>query len=542
MRLFGFEIKRTDEDEHIESFVEPTFDDGAINVASNHTDAMGGAYALSLDFDGEIKSEADLIAKYRNISLQPEIQLAVDEITDAAIVIDNNDKIIDINLDEVKGYSSVVKKKIANEFADILNLLNFSENGHDLFRRWYIDGRLNMHIVIDENNPKDGIYEIRYIDPRKIKLIREIEEVKTSVQGATVKRIKNEYYVYSDFGLNDNSMTRSITSTVSGLRIAKDSIVRVTSGLMNENNTMVLSNLHVAIKPLNQLRMLEDAKLIYTLTRAPERKAFYVDVGNLPPAKAEQYLASMMAKHKNKVVYDTNTGEIKDDRRMMTMTQDWWFPRRGGNRSTEIDVLTGGSSIADNDDLNYYQKRLYKSLSVPHSRIEPEAMYAFGRPSEISREEIKFSRKVKRLRAKFASLFTQCLEKQLILKGIVTPEDWEEIKGNIRYDFIEDNFFDEMKNVEVLREKMQMLRDVDEQVGKYFTRDWVFKNVLYFNDQEKDEILKGIEQEKKDGIYDEDMGGVDIDGDGDDDIEVKVKPDYDNEIHDISNKKIINGD
>lgn len=517
MKLFGYEIKRSDDEEKLESFVEPSYDDGAINVTTNNTDALGGAYRLSLDFDNEIKTEADLIAKYRSVAMQPEIQIAVDEITDAAVVIDVNDNIVDINLDGVENFSASVKKKISNEFQEILNLLNFSENGHDLFRRWYIDGRLNMHIIIDEENAKSGIQEIRYIDPRKIKLIREFEEIKTKIPGSTIKRVKNEYFVFSDFGIGDTTVTNSITATVSGLRIAKDSIVRVTSGLMNENNTLVLSHLHSAIKPLNQLRMLEDAKLIYTLTRAPERKAFYVDVGNLPPAKAEQYLASMMAKHKNRVVYDANTGEVRDDRKFMTMTQDYWFPRRGGNRSTEIDILTGGSSIADNDDLNYYQKRLFKSLSVPQSRMEPESMYAFGRPSEISREEIKFSRKIKRLRSKFATLFSKCLEKQLVLKGIITPSDWEYIKSRIRYDFIEDNFFDEMKDIEVLREKMQMLRDVDEQVGKYFTRDWAFKNVLYFNDQEKKEILDGIEKEKKSGVYDDEMGGVDIDGYGDDD-------------------------
>ena len=521
MRLFGFEIFSNKKDENIVSFAPQLYDDGAIQITSQEGYATGGAYGISLDMDSTIQSESDLVTRYRSMAMQAEIQQSVEEIANAAICIDTFDDIVDINLDDIDNISEQTKKKMTDEFKNITSLLNFPDNAYEVFQRWYVDGRINFHVIIDEANLKRGIIEIRYLDPRKIKLIRETEDVQTEVVGVTGKKIKNEYYVYSDnaFGsstVNNNSLSSTSYSAV-GVRIAKDSIVRVTSGLTNENNTLVLSYLHKAIKPLNNLRMLEDSKIIYTLIRTPERKVFYVDVGNLPKAKAEQYLYDMMARHKNKMVYDANTGEVKDDRKFMSMSEDYWFPRREGNRSTEIDVLAGGSQLTDNDDLGYYLKKLYKALNVPSSRLEPETMYAFGRPSEMSREEVKFNKFIRRLRSRFATLFTKLLEKQLVLKGIITPDDFAEIRNKIKYNFMSDNYFEEMKEIEVLREKMSMLRDVDENVGKYFSRDYVFKKVLFMTDEEKQEVLDQIEKERDDGIYDEDLGGVDIAGEGGDD-------------------------
>ena len=525
MKLLGFNITREpnqkgydeyEQDQNV-SFTEPAYDDGAININAQAGYATGGlAYGTSLDMENNIRSEAELINKYRSMALQPEIRDAVEEIVTAAMSVNAHDRVVELNMDDVEGLSLATKEKMSKEFNKILNMLNFPFSAYDIFKRWYIDGRINMHIIIDNDNIKKGIQEIRYVDPRKIKLVREFEEVKSpDVPDAVLKRVKNEYYVYTELmTVNDTAML-SYGSSTTGLRIAKDSIVRVTSGEMNPSGTMVLSFLHGAIKPLNSIRMLEDAKIIYTLTRAPDRKAFYVDVGNLPPVKAQQYMDNIMNKHKNKLVYDQTTGEIKDDRKFMTMTQDYWFPRRGGNRITEVDVMSGGSQLADNDDLSYYLNRLNKSLQVPNNRLEPESMYAFGRPSEISREEVKFSRFIARLRARFSSLFSDCLGRQLILKGIILPSDWEIIKSNIRYDFMADNFFEEMKEIEILREKMTMLADVDAQVGKYFSREWVFKNILYFNEEEREEMLKQIDKEKSSGLYDEEMGGIAIGDDTD---------------------------
>lgn len=523
MNLLGFNISRTPKDSREDefqsrvSFTEPAYDDGAINVSSINGYATGGVnYGTSIDIENNIRSEAELINKYRSMALQPEIRDAVEEIVTSAMAVNAHDKVVEINMDGVEGLSLPTKEKISREFSKILSLMNFPYSAYDIFKRWYIDGRINMHIIIDEQNLKKGIQEIRYVDPRKIKLIREFEEVQSKeVPGAVMKRVKNEYYIYTELQTVNDNIMMSYASASNGLRIAKDSIVRVTSGEMNPNGTMVISFLHSAIKPLNSIRMLEDAKIIYTLTRAPDRKAFYVDVGNLPPAKAQQYMDNIMNKHKSKTVYDSATGEIKDDRQFITMTQDYWFPRRGGNRITEVDVMSGGSQLADNDDLSYYLNRLYKSLQVPNNRLEPESMYAFGRPSEISREEVKFSRFVARLRARFSSLFSECLGRQLVLKGIILPNDWEIIKSNIRFDFMSDNFFEEMKEIEILREKMTMLADVDAQVGKYFSREWVFKNILYMTEEEREEMLKQIDKEKKDGLYDEEFGGVAVGDDTD---------------------------
>lgn len=506
-KLFGFEIKRAiEKEDQMPSFADPQNDDGALNIGA----AVGGAYGMLIDIEGSAKTEAELVTRYRQMALTPEIQQAVEEIVNEAISIDSHNKVVEVVLDDVN-VPDKVKDRIREEFEQILRLLDFSNNGYDIFSRFYVDGRLNYHVIIDEKNLGDGIKELRYIDPRKLRLIREIDITRDGYSefSSHLKKVKKEYYMYSESGFNTNKQNQYTNANISGLRIAKDSIVRVTSGILNETNSVVLSYLHKAIRPLNQLKMLEDATVIYTLTRAPERRVFYVDVGNLPKAKAEQYLHDMMARHKNKVVYDPATGEIRDDRRMMTMTEDYWFPRREGNRATEVETLPSTGSLTDNDSLNYFQTKLYKAMGVPVARLQPETMYTFGRTSEITREELKFSKFIKRIRTRFSILFDRCLERQLVLKGVITPEEWKEIQDKIRYDFMKDNFFEELKEAEILREKLSTLRDTEEHVGKYFSRNWVRKNVLFMSEDEIRDMDKEIEQEKRDGVYGDDASDVD---------------------------------
>jgi len=499
MRIFGFEIKRPEDEQDISkqpmSFVEPTNDDGAITVGN----ALGGFYGMMLDMEGAAKTESELVTKYRSMAMQTEITQAVDEIVNEAISVDSHEKVVEVVLDDTD-LPDKVKEKITEEFDNVLSLLDFSNNAYDIFSRFYVDGRLNYHVMIDPENLKEGIYELRYIDPRKLRLVKEMDRrEKDPHSGIPIKRVKSEYYLYSEAGFGSTKGTQQ-DGTTQGYRIAKDSIARITSGLLSENNAMVLGHLHPAIKPLNQLRMLEDAVVIYTLTRAPERRIFYIDVGNLPKAKAEQYLHDMMVRHKNKLRYDSTSGDISDSRRFMTMTEDFWFPRRGGERSTEVDLLAGGNSqaLGTDENLQYFQRQLYKSLRVPISRLEPETMYTFGRASEISRDELKFSKFIRRLRARFSQLFDVLLEKQLILKGIMDPEEWKEIQNQIRYDFMKDNYFEELKQAEILREKMSTLREVEEQIGKYFSKEWVVKNVLYMSDNDWKEMEKQMKKERED--------------------------------------------
>jgi hypothetical protein len=498
--FFGFEIKRkSEQEEQPKSFAAPLNDDGAVNV---ETTAVGGAYGYFLDIEGTAKSESELVTRYRSMSLQPEIQQAIDEIVNEAINIDYNERAIEIVLDDTE-LSDKIKDVIIEEFDNILKLLDFSNQGYDIFQRFFVDGRINYHVIIDEKNLKKGIAELRYLDPRKIRLIREnVTSERDKQTGVPLRKIKKEYYMYSESGFGSAvSKPGGDMQASTGYRIAKDSIARITSGLMNETQTLVLSHLHRAIKPLNQLRILEDATIIYTLTRAPERRVFYIDVGNLPKAKAEQYLADMMARHKNKLTYNSATGEVGDTRKFMTMTEDFWFPRREGNRSTEIDTLPAAPSLTDNDNLAYFQRKLYKSLGVPVGRLEPENMYSFGRVSEMTRDELRFSKFIRRLRTRFSILFDILLEKQLVLKGILTPEEWAEIKDEIRYDFMKDNYFEELKQMEILREKLNTLREVQESVGRYFSREWVQKNVLFMSEEDIEEMQKQIDKERKAGVY-----------------------------------------
>lgn len=499
MELFGFSIKRKkEENKEIRSFAEPENEDGSLSVA-----AAGGAVSSIIDLEGTAKSEAELIQRYRNMIQHPEVQMAVDDIVNEAVNISHDEKVVECITDDLE-LSDSVKKKIQEEFDSILKLLDFSNQGYEIFHRWYVDGRVNYHVMIDESAPKKGIQELRYIDPRKLRKVREFERERVSnASGNTgfTKRIKNEYYIYNDKGFNSKKTTASFVDTydntnMTTLRIAKDSIVHCNSGLLNENNTLVLSHLHKAYKPLNQLRMMEDAVVIYRISRAPERRVFYIDVGNLPKMKAEQYLRDMMAKHKNRLVYDMSTGDVRDDRRHMSMTDDFWLPRREGGKGTEITTLPGGQNLGEMEDVQYFQRRLYKALNVPISRLEPETGFSLGRASEISRDEVKFSKFVRRLRNRFSILFDKILEKQLILKGIIAPEEWSAIQQNLRYDFNIDSHFEELKEAEILQNRLQLLRDVDEYTGRYFSKSWVQKRVLQMNESEIDELKQEIEKEK----------------------------------------------
>ena len=509
MKIFGFDIKReSDEDGFVpSSFAEPSNDDGAITVGN----AMGGFYSTLLDMEGSAKSESELVTKYRGLAQQPEIAQAVDEIVNEAISIDTDDKVVEVILDDTN-MPDKVKNKVIEEFENVLSLLDFSNNGYDTFSKFYVDGRINYHVIIDNENLKDGIRELRYVDPRKLKLIREVDKKeKDPHSGIPVKKVKNEYYMYSESGFSQSAS--GAQGGTQGFKIAKDSIARVTSGVMTENNSLVLSYLHPSIKPLNQLRMLEDATVIYTLTRAPERRIFYIDVGNLPKSKAEQYLRDMMVRHKNKLQYNSATGEITDARKMMTMTEDLWFPRRGGERTTEVDTLAGGSAagLTSDENLQYFQRKLFKALKVPLSRLEPETMASFGRVSEITRDELKFGKFIQRLRNRFSSLFTQILEKQLVLKGIMTPEEFAEIKNDLRYDFIQDNYFTELKEAEINRERLTTLREVEDHIGTYYSREWVRKYVLRMSEEDIKEMDKQMAKEAAEAPDEE----PEDDGDGD---------------------------
>ena len=501
--LFGFEIKRKSSElsSNTVSFVEPTRDDGALQVS-----ATGGAYGTYVDLEGSAKNEAELVTRYRKMAMAPECEHAIDDIVNETIISDPQEKVVDINLDNVKSLSATIKKAILKEFEDVTHMLNINKIGYEIFRKWYVDGRMYFHAVIDEDNPDEGIKELRYIDPRKIRLVREVSK-KRKGRDIYVKEVKKEFYVYNDKGFHSkSSMTPDPIAAgggAMGLKIAKDSIVHITSGLTDENNKMVLSHLHKAIKPLNQLQILEDASVIYRISRAPERRIFYIDVGNLPKMKAEQYLRDMMTKHKNRLVYDAASGEIRDDRKFMTMMEDFWLPRREGGRGTEITTLPGGQNLGEMEDIEYFKKKLYRSLNVPISRLEPEAGFTLGRASEISRDELKFNKFIRRLRLRFATLFDNCLEKQVVLKGIMSQEEWLQVKQHIKYDYIEDNHFAELKNSEIVRERLQTLNDIENSVGVYYSKAWIKRNILKLNDQEIEDMQKEMDSEKAD---DDDFG------------------------------------
>ena len=479
--LFGFKITRAKDEG--ESFTLPTSDDGTIEVAG------GGFFSSVLDTDGRDKTENDLIRRYRDIAIQPECDSAIEDIVSEGIASNEYDAPVALRLDRLE-YSTKVKKRIHEEFDRVLQLLDFNVKGHDIFRRWYVDGRIYYHKVIDKKDPRKGITELRYIDPRKIKKVREvIKDRPDPVTGIDKRKQTLEYYLYNE-KVTDNS-----AAPQTALKITKDSVAFCPSGLVDQTKGSVLSYLHKAIKPVNQLRMIEDALVIYRISRAPERRIFYIDVGNLPKIKAEQYLKDVMSRYRNKLVYDASTGEIRDDRNHMSMLEDFWLPRREGGRGTEITTLPGGSNLGEIDDIVYFQRKLYRSLNVPISRMEAEQSFSLGRSTEITRDELKFSKFVQRLRKKFAALFHDILRTQLVLTGVIAEEEWDLIKEHIQYDFLQDGHFAELRDTEILRERVEMLGQVEPYVGNFFSKAWVRKHILHQTQDEIDEIEKEIEDE-----------------------------------------------
>ena len=480
--FFGFEIKRKSEEPVRPSFVPNTDEDGTGVITS------GGHFGAYLDLDGDkAKNEIDLIYKYRDIAAQPECDAAIEDIINESIVGDNDEAPVNLILDQLE-ISDKIKESIKNEFETVLRLLNFNAYAHDIFRKWYVDGRLPYHIIIDDKTPKSGIKELRYIDPTKLRKVKEIEETKDPKTGANIISKIDEYFLFQDSNM-------SATST--GLKISPDAICYATSGMLDPSRKRILSYLHKAIKSVNQLRMMEDSLVIYRISRAPERRIFYIDVGNLPKGKAEEYLKGIMSQYRNKLVYDAKTGDIKDDKKHMSMLEDFFLPRREGGRGTEITTLPGGENLGQIDDIIYFQKKLYKSLNVPINRLEQEQQFSIGRSTEISRDEIKFKKFVDRLRKRFSDLFNQLLRTQLILKGIITAQDWNEWKTYIAYDFIKDNYFSELKEAEMLRERFEMLGTVDEYAGKYVSIEWISKTILKMDDDSMKEMEDQIKAEKE---------------------------------------------
>ena len=486
--LFGFKIERlkTSEPDPRQNIVPPQADDGTQTVPA------GGFFASYGGFDVNARNELDLIRRYREVSLHPECDMAIEDIVNEAIVSNENQQSVQLDLSGLT-YNDSIKKAIRDSFREVLDLLNFDTKGHDIFRRWYVDGRLYYHKIIDKDSPRKGITELRYIDPRKIKKVREVR--KNRVDGMPGSfAMTNQYQEY--FLFNEKGIHPTATSNAGGLQIATDAISYCASGLIDQTNNTVLSYLHKAIKPVNQLRMIEDAVVIYRIARAPERRIFYIDVGNLPKIKAEQYLRDVMARYRNKLVYDASTGEIRDDRNHMSMLEDFWLPRREGGRGTEISTLPGGQNLGEIADIEYFQKKLYRSLNVPISRLESGQGFNMGRAAEISRDELKFTKFVGRLRKKFTTLFSDLLKTQLILKGIIAPEEWDVIGQRIFYSFLQDGFFAELKNSEIMRERVGLARELEGYVGKYYSNEYIRKNVLKQNEQEIKEIDKQIQSEQ----------------------------------------------
>ena len=476
--FFGFEIKRKEKE--LGAVTPPATDDGTYDISG------GGFYSTILDTDGRSRTEDDLIRRYRDIAIQPECDSAIEDIVSEAIASDEKDMCISIALDNLQ-VSATIKKRIKEEFERILQLLDFNNKAHDIFRRWYVDGRIFYHKVIDSQNPRKGIQQLRYIDPRKIKKVREVQTGRKG-QVDVVKKFK-EFYIYNQHG-------HQVNNTSTGVKLTFDSIAYCPSGLIDMHKGTVLSYLNKAIKPVNQLRMIEDSVVIYRISRAPERRIFYIDVGNLPKIKAEQYLKDVMNRYRNKLVYDASTGEIRDDRNHMSMLEDFWLPRREGGRGTEITTLPGGANLGEIDDITYFQRKLYRSLNVPISRLEAEQNFSLGRSTEITRDELKFTKFVARLRKKFSVIFTDMLRTQLVLKGVIADEEWKDMKEHIQYDFLQDNNFTELKNAELMRERLEMLGQVESYVGQYFSKSWVKKNVLKFTDEEIQEMDNEMEDEE----------------------------------------------
>ena len=488
--LFGFSISRLKkQSDPKQSFTTAPADDGTQTIAA------GGYFGQYLDMEGNSKTEADLIRRYREISLHPECDLAIEDIVNEAIVANENKEAVRVNVNNLP-YGKDVRRKIEDEFKEVLRLMQFNTKGHDIFRRWYVDGRIFYQKVIDRNSTTKGITELKYLDPRKIKRIREVRKKRPEgVTGPNMLTVVDEfveYYLFNEKGV--------VNSTSVGIKIAPDTIAYCPSGLIDQNKNMVLSYMQKAIKPVNQLRMIEDATVIYRIARAPERRIFKIDVGNLPKVKAEQYLRDVMARYRNKLVYDASTGEIRDDRNYMSMLEDFWLPSREGGRGTDISTLPGGQNLGEINDIEYFRSKLYRSLNVPVSRLESNSGFNMGRASEITRDELKFTKFVQRLRKKFTELFNDILRTQLILKGIINEEDWQSVRDSITYDFLQDGHFAELKHTEMMRERLQLANEMRDYIGKFYSVEYVRKNILKQNEREMEDIDNQIKKEIDDGI------------------------------------------
>ncbi len=517
INLFGFEIRRAGARKaaaknQLDSIVPPTDDDGA-----GYVTASGSHFGQYVNLDGdESKDNVELIRQYRGVAMHPEVDAAIEDIVNEAVTIEDKGLSVKLVLDDVEA-SDKIKKEIQEEFSIVLNMLKFNDLGHDIFRRFYVDGRIYHHLVVNDSNLKAGIQEIRPIDATKIRKVKEIKNKKDPLTGAKIVEKVDEHFIYQD----------KPGQQVNGIKLTTDSVSYVTSGLLDESRKKVVSYLHKALKPINQLRMMEDSLVIYRLARAPERRIFYIDVGNMPRGKSEEYMKNIMTKYRNKLVYDANTGKLKDDRKHMSMLEDFWLPRREGGRGTEISTLPGGENLGQIDDIIYFQKRLYRSLNVPSSRLEQEqASGLLGRSTEINRDELKFQKFIDRLRRRFSGLFLEILRKQLVLKGTITNEDWEAWRNELVVDFVSDNHFAELRNAELVRERLQTLDMTQQYVGEFYSKEWVFKNILNLSQEEMEEMKKQMAQEEADGeVMPDEDGDTDYDEPKSAPVEVKVVPD-----------------
>jgi hypothetical protein len=504
MEIFGFEITRkkdelrTTEAPNAKSFVPPVDDDGTPVIQQQSGYVTGAAYGAYVDMEGGIKNEVELIRRYREVSLIPECDSAIEDVVNECITSDTSDRIVALDLRDVK-LSDSIKNKIQDEFAYILSKMKFNQNSHEIFRKWYVDGRIYFHKVVDSKRPKAGIQDIRNIDPLKIKKVRNVEKGKDPKTKIDVIKKVEEFYIFSDKGFDKSTTTEGTT-----VKIAPEAVSYTTSGLLDYTKNVVVGYLHKALKTANQLSMMEDALVIYRISRAPERRIFYIDVGNLPKAKAEQYLADVMNKYRNKLVYNAQTGEIKDDRKHMSMLEDFWLPRREGGRGTEISTLPGGQNLSEIEDIEYFKKKLYRALNVPVSRMESDNGFNLGKSSEITRDELKFNKFTNRLQKKFGRVFVDMLRTQLVLKEIVTAEEFDEFKDFLQFDYATDNHFTELKDAEILRERMDTLGQVVDYVGKYYSHDYVRKYILRQTEDDIRIIDGQIEDEKSQGDGEDD--------------------------------------
>ena len=512
--LFGFKIERKSQESpksNVPVFTLPENEDGSVMVSG------ANAYGSYVDFDGAFKNEVDLVVKYRDASQTADCEIAIDNIVNEAIVIEKNKSAVDISLDSTD-LSDGIKNKVRAEFDNVLHLLNFNKYGADIFKRWYVEGRIYYHAMIDENDPKRGIVELRSLDSTKIKKVKQVNQEK-SPDALKVKLRIDDIYTYNERGLDQKAGQ--------GIMISGDSIIYNTSGLLNSQKNTVLSYLHKALKPLNQLRMVEDAIVIYRISRAPERRIFYIDVGNLPKIKAEQYIRDIMTRYKNRLLYDSDTGEVKDDKRHQSMLEDYWLPRREGGRGTEITTLPGGENLGQLDDVEFFQKKLYKALHVPVSRLEADSGFSLGRESEISRDELLFSKFIQKLQTRFSIMFSDIMERQLILKNIMTANDWEKIKDKVQYTFNTDHYYAEQKMHEIMTQRMTIARDMEDMVGKYYSKDWFRTNILHQSEEEIERENKQIAQEL------EAEGGEDEGGYGEE-TKIDLENDSSTQLTDIS--------